>query len=196
MELFNNISIEKQTSILNAAFCCFGKNGYRKASIADVAAGARVSKASIFQYFGTKKELCLYLFNLAKKKMNTAMPMGTDDFFECISIAAEVKMQVLRQYPGMYSFLLTILTDKDEEISSELSESKINFIESDIFANVNWNKFKDGVDKAKLSNMVKWISDGYIKDFVALMNAENINKGLKDYLELIKKSFYKEEFLL
>ncbi len=53
MDKFLTLTEEKRLTILNAAFQCFGKFGYEKASINDIAVAAHISKASVFQYFGT-----------------------------------------------------------------------------------------------------------------------------------------------
>ena len=55
MDKFLALTEEKRLTILNAAFQCFGKFGYEKASINDIAVAAHISKASVFQYFGSKK---------------------------------------------------------------------------------------------------------------------------------------------
>ena len=55
MDKFLALTEEKRTAILNAALQCFGKFGYEKASINDIAVAAHISKASVFQYFGSKK---------------------------------------------------------------------------------------------------------------------------------------------
>jgi AcrR family transcriptional regulator len=60
MEKFFNLSTEKQQKIVDAALASFGANGYKKTSIRDIAAEAGISKAMIFHYFGTKKQLYLY----------------------------------------------------------------------------------------------------------------------------------------
>ena len=56
MDKFLALTEEKRLTILNAAFQCFGKFGYEKASINDIAVAAHISKASVFQYFGSKKQ--------------------------------------------------------------------------------------------------------------------------------------------
>ncbi len=47
-QVFENLSEEKKSRILNAAFEVFGKYGYHKASINDIAKLACISKASLF----------------------------------------------------------------------------------------------------------------------------------------------------
>ena len=45
MDKFLALTEEKRLTILNAAFQCFGKFGYEKASINDIAVAAHISKA-------------------------------------------------------------------------------------------------------------------------------------------------------
>lgn len=49
MDKFLALSEKKQKTIINAALQCFGKFGYEKASINDIAVAAHISKASVFQ---------------------------------------------------------------------------------------------------------------------------------------------------
>ena len=60
MDKFLALSEKKQKTIINAALQCFGKFGYEKASINDIAVAAHISKASVFQYFGSKKQLYIF----------------------------------------------------------------------------------------------------------------------------------------
>ena len=48
MNKFLALTEEKRLTILNAALQCFGKFGYEKASINDIAVAAHISKASVF----------------------------------------------------------------------------------------------------------------------------------------------------
>ena len=57
METFSSLSEQKQTAVRNAALSCFAKHGYDKASVNDIATAAGISKASMFQYFGSKQAL-------------------------------------------------------------------------------------------------------------------------------------------
>jgi len=63
MEKFLNLPMEKQNSIIDAALKTFAVHGYKKTSISDISSSAGISKAMVFYYFGTKKELYLYLVN-------------------------------------------------------------------------------------------------------------------------------------
>lgn len=67
MDKFLALTEEKRTAILNAALQCFGKFGYEKASINDIAVAAHISKASVFQYFGSKSSSTFTYWNTARK---------------------------------------------------------------------------------------------------------------------------------
>ena len=67
-EKFNSLSDERKKKIINGAMKCFSIHGYGKASMADIAKEAAVSKALLFHYFETKKDLFLYLWNLTAEK--------------------------------------------------------------------------------------------------------------------------------
>lgn len=195
---FESIPEEKQTAVLNAAFSCFGKNGYKKTSVADVAAAAGISKASVFQYFRSKKELYMYLFEYACDRIIGETPMGTDDFFECLQIGTEVKMRVMALHPGMYDFLASLVTETEDAIISETKtnvQARIGKVLGGLMGNVNWNKLKPGVDRDMLLNTVRWVNEGYLRSAIGQKDAETIRRELFEYFELIKKAYYKEEYL-
>src|SRR5690625_358370 len=71
LEKFLNLTKEKQNSIIDSALKIFAKHGYRKTSISDIAKSAGISKAMVFHYFGTKKDLYLYLVNTCADSIAT-----------------------------------------------------------------------------------------------------------------------------
>lgn len=153
MEFFNKISKEKQDLILNAGFTCFAKNGYKKTSMADIAAIAGVSKASLFQYFRSKKEFYLHLYELCCNLIISTgadkMQQLSDDFFERMAIAQEIKMEVILQYNGMYDFLYASLSENDPEVTEGINKSNAGYISAGyslLMEGINWDKFKPGID--------------------------------------------------
>ncbi|MDR1616604.1 MAG: TetR/AcrR family transcriptional regulator, partial [Syntrophomonadaceae bacterium] len=118
---FDKLPEEKRQLIISAGLLCFGRNGYKKASIADIATEAGVSKAAIFHYFGTKKALYLYLFNYAFDELLAGQTEGTEDFFECLEVEIQNRIRINARYPGMYEFLLLQTRKKDYGDIEELS---------------------------------------------------------------------------
>lgn len=197
-ENFDKLSEEKRQTVINAALACFGRDGYKKTAISEISAAAGISKASIFQYFGTKKELYIFLYKFACDRILTNMTEGTEDFFECLKTGTLIKMRVMKMYPGMYDFLLSLVKESDSELSSELKA--INNGETRrgialLFEKVDWGRFKPEYDRATIMNLVSWISEGCIKQNAEKMTGEQIAAESDRYMEIMKKALYKEEYL-
>ncbi|MDR1939763.1 MAG: TetR/AcrR family transcriptional regulator [Clostridiales bacterium] len=195
---FDKLPAEKQRVIINAALLCFGKNGYKKASVADIAEAAGIAKASVFQYFGTKKGLYFYLFNFSCEKITQQMRAGGDDYFECIKIGTAAKMRVMAQYSGMPDFLSSMVKENDGEILAELHarfDARLNDSLKSLFVNVDWNKFKPEIGLERSRNIIKWVSDGYVKSAVENKDTDTMLREIAEYMDLLKSLLYKEEYL-
>lgn len=64
-QTFFNLPEEKRQMIINLAIDEFADNAYQNASISRIVAQAGIAKGSFYQYFADKKELYLYLIELA-----------------------------------------------------------------------------------------------------------------------------------
>jgi len=203
MELFNKLNKEKQDIVINAGFVCFGKNGYNKASMADIAEVAGISKASLFQYFGSKRKFYLYLYELGCNKIINSvtkkMQPLSDDFFERMVVTQEIKTEMILQYPSMYDFFYASLDEQDPEVIDGIDKSNISYISDGyqlLLDGINWGKFKPGIDENMVMNMVTWFSEGYVKSIMGQdKTMEEMNKEIYKYLDLLKQSLYKEEYL-
>lgn len=200
MELFNKLSQEKQENVINAGLVCFAKNGYKKASMADIAEYAGVSKASLFQYFGSKRKLYLFLNEMGCNKIiNTVtekMKPLSDDFFDRMIMAQEIKTEIILKYPSMYDFFYTSFDEQDPEVIDGIDKSNINYISDGyqlLLDGINWDKFKPDIDVNMVMNMVTWFSEGYAKSVMGQVKTrEEINREIYKYLDLLKQAFYKE----
>lgn len=198
MENFEKLPPEKRRGVLNAAFACFGRNGYKKTSMADVAAAAGVSKAALFHYFGTKKALYIYLYRFACGEIIAEMRSGTEDFFESITLGIEIKMRVMKKYPDMGDFMLSSAKETETDLVREAWETdaeKLSAAASVLLANVDPGRFKPGVDPAAAMNLVNWVSEGYLRANAADKSGEEMVTEIVRYLDILKSAIYKEEYL-
>ncbi|HHT76935.1 MAG TPA: helix-turn-helix transcriptional regulator, partial [Clostridiaceae bacterium] len=62
-ENFLKIDITKQKRVLAAALEVFSREGYLRANTNEIAALAEISKGLLFHYFGSKKNLYLFLLD-------------------------------------------------------------------------------------------------------------------------------------
>lgn len=204
MERIEALPPAKRPAILSAGFACFGRNGYRKASMADIAEAAGISKASLFHYFGSKQALyaALYAFSadIISRTISDALTQGasTDDFFDRIVLAQELKLNLMTQYPHMFEFLWSGFQEEDPALEETLRESNIQYIKrgyASLLAHVNWDKFKPELSREMIMNAVNWIGEGYLRTQYRQSSIEGSARELLAYLQLLRQAFYKEEYL-
>lgn len=193
-DLFVRLSEDKQQLIINAGFQAFAKNGYKKTAVNDIAQIAKISKASLFQYFVNKKNIYLYLYEFSKTQIARNMHEGNDDLFDCIALSTVLKFEVMKKYPYMDDFLRNVI--KEEQIIDDkmlVNDCQIKqMLSNSLFKNVNWHKLK--IQPEEVFNLLRWVSEGCIKDNID-KSAEEIISMINVYLEIIKQAVYKEEYL-
>ncbi len=67
-QTFFNLPNKKRQTITDLAIAEFANNDYQNASITKIVKQAKIAKGSFYQYFEDKKELYLYLVDLANKE--------------------------------------------------------------------------------------------------------------------------------
>jgi AcrR family transcriptional regulator len=204
LEIFHNLSVEKQSTILNAAFDAFGANGYKKTSISDIAGAAGISKSMVFHYFGTKKELYFYLLDFCSKlvieAINDQFDISITDFFERIKMAMMIKVAVIKQYPASLTYLNSVYYESNEEvkdgIASVMSQGEA-FRNKIVFQGLDYSKFKERVDVTLVLKMLMWISEGFINPSRSLQkeDLDTMCEDLYESMNLLKNNLYKEEYL-
>lgn len=203
MEKFLNLPEEKKNKIVDAALKSFGANGYRKTSISDIAKIAEISKPMIFHYFGTKKDLYLYLLKMCGDIMVSEINKGFDstitDFFERIKQASEVKVSVMKKHTGIPDFLTNAFFENDPEVKDDvqsllaMGEEYRNKI---AFDGMDTSKFKAGIDPKLVFKMLVWMAEGYSKQLAdSKLDLDHMLKEFYECMDMIRNNFYKEEYL-
>jgi AcrR family transcriptional regulator len=204
MEKFLSLPAEKRNKIIDAALKTFSTNGYKKTSISDVAAAAGISKAMVFHYFGTKKDLYFYLVNLCGEtivnEINEKFDYGVKDFFERIKLSTSIEISVMKKHPSIPSFLSSMYFENDEEVRGDIQailakgEGDRNRI---AFEGVDFSKFKDERDIGLLMKMLSWIADGYTNQLKnrSSIDYDELYREFEECLDLLRKCLYKEEYL-
>lgn len=202
MEKFLNLTIEKQNTIINAALKCFGSNGYKKTSINDIAIAAGISKAIIFHYFGTKKKLYFYLIelcgNIFTREVEEKFDYKITDFFERIRAASEMEISIMKMYPGITTFLTSVYFEKDAEVNGDIKELLLKsegFRNKIAFDGMDYSKFKEGIDLKLIMKMLLWLTEGYLNQLKSEIDYDVMLVEFNECLNLLKKNFYKEDFL-
>ena len=201
MDSFFNLRAEKQEHIINAALAVFGRNGYKKASVADIAKEAGIVKGMVMYYFGSKKNLYLYLTELCGKVLMEAIETGLDksvtDFFDKIKMATDIKIAMMKKHPAIISFLTSVYYETDDEVADVLEKFKTKGFgdrERILMDGTDVSKFKDDVDPKLLDKFFIWASEGFANELPINKNMDEIDVFVKEFYELLgmmKKYFYK-----
>lgn len=204
MEKFFSLKKEKQEVIINAALEVFGRHGYQKASVNDIAVAAHISKASVFQYFGSKKNLYCYLIQYSKELMMNAFNKPSldaeHDLFDRILSAAVMKVTALKRYPALTGFIFNVWKETAEEvqdvIAAELAHTG-EYRKELVLRTEDELKFRHPEDAQAVLHILVMMSEGFVAHCQELdeRQLEKMMDELKTAIAALRKNFYKEEFL-
>lgn len=205
LEKFLNLPIEKQNIIIDAALTCFGTNGYKKASVSDIATVAGISKAMIFHYFGTKKALYLYSIEICGRafmnEVNEKFDTNVTDFFDKVMLATDIEISILKKHPAILTFLNSIYFETDPDVKADVqtiltSSEGESFRQKLVFENMDASKFKDGVDPKLVLKMLTWMGYGYMNTspLRTETDLDIVYKDFENCINMLKSNLYKEEY--
>ncbi|MCL2052119.1 MAG: TetR/AcrR family transcriptional regulator [Lachnospiraceae bacterium] len=201
MENFINPHAKEQTDLINAAMSIFAQNGYKKASVADICAEAGLAKGMINYYFGSKKNLYLYLAELSGKKMFERMERDFDasitDFFDNMKMMTKIKLSMMKEHPAIFAFLTSFYMEQDKDVRDEIKEylqKSLDIRKRFIFDDIDISRFKDDVNAGLIDQLLVWAGEGMANNLKHDFNPETIEKYTDDLfacLDLMKKYFYR-----
>ncbi|WP_078579617.1 TetR/AcrR family transcriptional regulator [Salipaludibacillus agaradhaerens] len=199
---FYSLPLEKQERIINAAINEFVKNGYDKASTNDIVRGAEISKGSLFNYFNNKKDLYLFLLEYATGIVDDIyqeIDFNETDIFKRMGQIGRVKLNIQRKFPQVFNFWFSVVNEKSAEVKAEIQEKQDNILKEGferIYENIDYSKFRQGLDIEKAINILNWTMVGFsekLKNDISSIE-EVSDEALKEwdsYSELLKHSFYR-----
>ena len=180
-------------AIIEAGLRCFADNGYKQASMDDVAKLANVSKGLIFHHFKSKKEFYIFLYNYATNLISTELQNADwqkeSDFFDRVRATARLKISLMNKHPALNKFLVRGYDDKEEVFNSAK-----NVDTSIFFHNVDKSKFKQDIPFEKIIKLFDLFSKGFI-DSITLTDFNKVMTEYEEYLGILKKLLYKEEYI-
>ncbi len=204
-EKFLELPADKQQCIINAAMEIFSKNDYKRAVTDDIAAKAGISKGSLFYYFYNKKSLYLYLYQYTTEKMAEQIVDETywniTDFFELLGYCARKKAEILVKNPYILDFAMRSFYPDSEALSQDLDTYNQDFLDGIMgtyLKNVDFSKFREGMDPLYIFRMLIWMSDGYLhekrtRNLPILL--EDLMDEFNKWMNLLRPLLYKEEYL-
>ena len=203
MDKFLALTEEKRTAILNAALQCFGKFGYEKASINDIAVAAHISKASVFQYFGSKKQLYIYLLEYCKKIIEGIFDKealnSQTDLFDRILASSRMEMESFQNQPFILQFITSVWEETSPEVADALvilTEEVCKFRNDMVLREDDALKFKNPEDAQPVFQMLLLMAEGYAAGYrgAAAFDFQAVIEDFEKNIAILRKNFYKEEY--
>ena len=204
MDKFLALTEEKRLTILNAALQCFGKFGYEKASINDIAVAAHISKASVFQYFGSKKQLYIYLLEYCKKIIEgifdkEALDSQTD-LFDRIMTSSKIEMESFKTQHFILQFISSVWEETSPDVLDSLAiltEETCKFRNDMILREDDALKFKNPEDAGPVFQMLLLMAEGYAARYrgADTFDFDTVMDDFQKNIAILRKNFYKEEYL-
>ncbi len=200
---FLSLEAPKQERILNTAIHEFAQKGYKNASTNEIVKNAAISKGLLFHYFKNKKDLYFFLFDylmgILSEEYYQKLDLEETDFFKKMRMSALLKLELFKKHPQIFNFFLTAYAEEDFEVKKELeARNKELLAESfhKIYENVDFSKFKKGLDPQRTFNIIIWALEGYANQMMAQFKDIDedgfaaIIEDLDVYLQLMQECFY------
>ena len=156
-------------------------------------------KGLIFHYFGNKKKLYLYLYEFVYGLVYDRIVKSFEqkDLFERIRESERIKLAVVNEYPYVLDFLLSVRRETDESLREELSRIKVESFppgQETFQPGLDTSKLREGIDLEKVTKIISWTTDGLLSEHKDDFVLEDIFAEMDEYLNLMRKAFYKEEY--
>ncbi len=197
----------KRINLLTVAMDEFANNGYKKTTTDEIIKKSHISKGLLFYYFGTKKDLFLFLFDYS---INTLL----EDYYKQIKLADRdilkrfkslvlSKIELTNKYPSIFEFVVSAFFEKDPAVATKISlDNKSLFIQAQekILSNIDLSLFKPNIDVKRAIDIIVFTFKGYseaqakqgakLKDYKE--EYSRYIKEIDEYILTLKTAFYKE----
>ena len=198
-EKFFSLPEEKQQAIINAGYRVFSLNSYKKSPMSEIASAAGISKSLLFHYFHNKLELYLFLWDKCAKTtieyLTKFQCYEQKDLFESMYRGMQAKLQIMKEYPHMGTFVIKAFYEKEPEVCAAVQEScqkYFNFKASKTLMNLDPAQFIPGLDIEMMYRDMYWASEGYLWE-MAQRGSLSTEQMERDFTKMI--AFWKQLYL-
>jgi len=212
MEKFMKLSEEKRDRIMKSAIEEFGKNGYTSASTDVIALNSEISKGSLFNYFGSKKNLYIFITNeiadfLNKEILCEVDKLESEDFFQRMKHLSLTKQKMFIKYPYESKILIEAFISPPQEVKKEIGVLYQRYyvygfkiLQDYIIKYINKDMLKLNVKKEDaifvVMTLFEALTKKYTKEYESkteniMDNTNGIYKEFDRYIDIMKYGLYK-----
>jgi TetR/AcrR family transcriptional regulator len=209
-EYFEALKPEKRDRIINAALKEFAKKDYGNASTNAIVTEAGIGKGMLFHYFGSKKEMYLYLYNhlvrLVTVEVFGQLDLSQGDLLFRWRQLSFLKLEMMKKFPMIFEFALIANKEESTDVKQDIAlinqQILVEYGEEKLFHGLDMTLFKEEMDAQKAIHIIIWSIDGFVAAEKKLMQEqfiqntseiENILIKMDDYISILRMALYKEE---
>jgi TetR/AcrR family transcriptional regulator len=212
MEKFMKLPKEKRDRILKSAIEEFGKNGYISASTDLIASNSQISKGSLFNYFGNKKNLYIFTAEYISEVLNNEILNEVDkiednDFFSRMKHLSLIKQNMFIKYPDETKILIEAFISPPQELKDEIEViykkyyiKGFNILQDYIIKYINIDMLKKNIKSEDAMFVVMTLFEALAKKYTQeysnetkdlLSYSDEIFREFDKYIDIIKYGIYK-----
>lgn len=209
-ERFLRLLPEKQARILDAAVREFAEKGYAGASMNRVVEDAGISKGALFQYFGNKASLFMYVyrkaFDLVKMTLRSVRDKTREeDFFDRLERLMAAGIRFIEEHPSLariyYHLIYTGDSPFKAEILRELNRESHRFLVSLVEQGMERGDLRKDLDPAIAAFLLQSVLDRFLQAknpvFTGLLlrsaSSTDESRTIKEIVSLFRLGMGKQE---
>jgi len=170
---FANLPDKKRSLIVSVMIREFALNGYRQASLNNIAKDCGISKGSLYQYFHSKEEMFLYVFQQFTSLVKSSLPnsdenlfTGKKGFWQVVKGVLQAGVRFIDCHPEYFKLYLRVLFEHDLPKREELIAS-VRLFSKEYFLPLVQQARKEAIIRQDVSaNMVVFAIDAMLDRFL------------------------------
>jgi len=198
----------KRIALFSAAMEEFAKNGYKKTATDTIIKAAGISKGLLFHYFGTKKDLYIYLFEYANRiimdEYYQKIDYTSQDLFVRIKGMLLLKFELTVKYPAIFDFVSSAYFENDPAVAGGISRD-VNELYAEasgrLLENIDLSLFKPVFEPQKAVEIILFTLKGYSEAQISPNKKIDDYRGeygrytkeIDEYIDILRTAFYKED---
>ena len=186
LRTFFNLSPTKRDRIIGVALEEFSQHGYLRASINTIVKRLGIAKGSIFQYFGDKQGLFLFVFNMSLDRVKDVIKgvrqeTAGADLFDRLEKTLAAGVRFINAHPLLYRLYLRVLFESGIPRRNELLAAIRHYSHEYLSGLID-----DARNKGELRNdldpdVAGFMLDAILDRFLQAQTIEHLDAGLGLY---------------
>jgi len=212
LDTFLRLKEAKRNMIIHYSLKEFSTKSYQDANTDEIIKHCGISKGSLYHYFGSKKQLYLYLLSHSLGVFNEAAKANTrvgEDFYDFIFTGLDHKLKLYQTHPLEIAFIIMASREQSLAILQEKNRlllDSYNIIQSQFLVSLNhaitYLPIKVEYDPKTIMEALmlyiealrnKYLEEYRLKPMAFYQNREAIKAEFKTHLDLLLYGILKEE---